>query len=118
MEPMEQRSVERSSDRTSERKTYKVEVGGIPLNLLSAHSEKRVLELVEFVDEKFKEALPLTKSGSYQSAALLTALNIAEELFTLKRDLSDRLSRLEGEARHLVSDLESSHISRVGVEAN
>jgi cell division protein ZapA (FtsZ GTPase activity inhibitor) len=105
-------------EQEKDKRTYKVEVGGMPLGLLSSQPEERVLELVKFVDDRFKEALPLTKSGSYQSAALLAALNIAEELFTLKREMLDRITRLEGDAHHLVTDLESSRISRAGVEAS
>ena len=64
----------------SNKTLYELSIAGLPFKLKSSHDEQTVQQLVEFVDQKVKEALQATKSGSFQSAAILAALNIAEEL--------------------------------------
>ncbi len=87
---------------------YEVVIAGVPLKLKSGHDAKKVKQLVSFVDSKVQQALPATKSGSVQNAALLAALNLAEELFELKEKALGQLEKVEKKAQRTLSELESA----------
>ena len=97
------------------KKTYEFNIAGLPYKLKSSHDEKTVEELVSFVNEKMQQALNATKSGSFQSAAVLAALNIAEELILLKRRAHRELDLLEERALRMSHDLETSKVPRQGL---
>lgn len=90
------------------KKTYDLDIAGMSFKLRSSHDEQTVKELVEFVDSKTKEAMAALKSGSFQSAAVLAALNIAEELILLKKKAHRELDQLEERATKLSHLLEDS----------
>jgi cell division protein ZapA len=94
------------------RKTYELTFGGLPFRLRSSHDDETVRELAEFVEKKLQQALAATKSGSYQNAAILTALNIAEELILLKRRALTELDRIEQKAAKISQDIENSKSAR------
>ena len=94
----------------SNKTLYELSIAGLPFKLKSSHDEQTVQQLVEFVDQKVKEALQVTKSGSFQSAAVLAALNIAEELILLKKRAIKELDRLEDKAQKLSQNLENSKV--------
>ncbi len=98
----------------SESKTFDFQIAGVPYKLKTAHDDATVKELVEFVNERMTQAMAATKNGSFQNAAVLTAMNIAEELILLKRKANRELERLENKALRLSTDLENSKISRTG----
>ena len=89
-------------------KTFEVEIAGVPLRLKSSHDEQTVNELVRFVDEKIREALPLTKTGSIQNASILASLHLAEEYLMLKRKAQEELDGLEAKALKVISELENT----------
>lgn len=91
----------------NDKKTYEFEIAGLPYKLRSSHDENTVQELVKFVDQKIEHALKTTKSGSFQSSAVLAALNIAEELILLKRRARKELELLEERALKISQDLET-----------
>lgn len=96
------------------RNSYDLKIAGLSFKLKSSHDEATVKELVSFVDDKMKQAMAATKSGSLQSAAILAALNIAEELILLKRKAHRELDLLEEKAIKLSQDLENSKRTRIG----
>ncbi len=95
-----------------EKKTYTFNIAGIPYKIKTSHNEEVVNELVEFVNEKMNEAMTSTKNSSYQSAAVLAAMNIAEELILLKRKAYKEVELLEHKALRLATELESSKIQK------
>ncbi len=99
----------------NEKETYEFQIAGLPYKLKSSHDEKTVQELVDFVDQKVKQALAVTKSGSFQSAAVLAALNIAEELILLKRRAHRELDLLEEKTLKLADSIENSKVTRQGL---
>lgn len=98
-----------------DKKTYDFQIAGMPYRLKSQHDEATVNELVKFVDQKMNQAMSATKSGSFQSSAVLAALNIAEELILLKRRAHRELDALEEKALKLAQDLENSKINKQGM---
>ena len=104
-------SVDASSDTGAGSRLFEVVIAGVPLRLKSAHDEQTVNELVAYVDQKVREALPLTKTGSIQNAAILASLNLAEEYILLKRKAKLELEHLEAKAQKVISELESSRVN-------
>jgi cell division protein ZapA len=90
--------------------TYEFQIAGLAYKLKSSLDETTVQELVEFVDQKVRQALSVTKSGSFQSAAVLAALNIAEELILLKRKAHQELDLLEEKTLKLADSIDNSKI--------
>ncbi len=95
-----------------DKKTYEFQIAGVPYKLKTSHDPSTVEELVRYVDEKINSAISATKSGSFQNASILAALNIAEELLLLKRKAVKQLDLLESKAQRLASDLESSAVPK------
>lgn len=93
---------------TSDKKTFEFLIAGVPYKLKTSHDDGTVQELVEFVNKRMTQALAVTKNGSYQNAAVLTAMNLAEELILLKRKAYRELSKLEEKTMQLSFDLEPS----------
>jgi len=98
---------------TSDKKTYDFLIAGVPYKLKTSHDDATVQELVEFVNRKMNQAMSVTKNGSYQNAAVLTAMNLAEELILLKRKAHRELEKLEERAMQLSFDLENSKNNKV-----
>lgn len=96
--------------------TFEVVIAGIPLKLKSSRDPESVNKLVSLVNSKVEEALTATKSGSVQTALLLAALNLAEELLELKDNALKEINQFEKKAQRILSDLESSKIPRVGLD--
>lgn len=98
---------------TSEKKTFDFLIAGVPYKLKTSHDDATVQELVEFVNSKMNQALSVTKNGSYQNAAVLTAMNLAEELILLKRKAHRELEKLEEKALRLSLDIENSKHNKI-----
>jgi cell division protein ZapA len=94
----------------NEKKTYELHFGGLPFKLRSSHNEETVQELAQLVETRLQQALQSTKSGSFQSAAVLAALNIAEELILLKRRALSELHRIEERTLKISQELENSKV--------
>lgn len=95
------------------KKIHDFTIAGVPYRLKTSHDDATVQELVDFVNSKIQQALAVTKHGSFQNAAVLTALNIAEELILLKRKAHRELERIEEKTLKLAIDLENSKINKV-----
>ncbi|KYG62758.1 hypothetical protein AZI87_15880 [Bdellovibrio bacteriovorus] len=98
---------------TSDKKTYNFLIAGVPYKLKTSHDDATVEELVTFVNTKMNQAMSVTKNGSYQNAAVLTAMNLAEELILLKRKAHRELEKLEEKAMQLSVELENSKNNKV-----
>jgi len=94
------------------RDTYEFTIAGLPYKLKSSHNEEVVAQLVQLVDQRIRCALSVTKSGSIQNAAVLAALNIAEEYILLKKQaqveiesLADRIQKWDLELDKLKAEV-------------
>ncbi len=105
---MERREGVHLSCEDNSQRVYEFSFGGLPFRLRSSHDEQTVKELSAFVEGKVQEALRVTKSGSFQNAAILAALNIAEELILLKRQALAELHLIEECALRISREVESS----------
>lgn len=91
---------------------YEFQIAGLPFRLRSSQDEETVRNLVQFVDQKIQQAVKATKSGSVQSAAVLAALNIAEELILLKKRALREIEAMEERALRLAQDLDQTKTSK------
>jgi cell division protein ZapA len=101
-------------DKNTNSATYEVQVAGLPLRLKSSHDENTVQELIDLVDSKIKEAISSNSSLSFQKALLLASLHVAEDLVFLKRAVRSRLDSLEGKAKGILRELDSSPLAQLG----
>jgi cell division protein ZapA len=91
-----------------EKKIFDIKIAGVPFRLRCSHDDETVKELVEFVNQSIAQAMSFTKSGSFQNAAVLSALNIAEELILLKRKTKQELEQIESKVLNISNELSGS----------
>lgn len=101
----------------TDKKVFEFNIAGLPYRLRSSQDEETVKDLVQYVDQKIQQAMKATRSGSVQSAAVLAALNIAEELILLKRRALREIEHIEEKALRLAQDIEQSKTSK-GISAS
>ena len=89
----------------AESQTFQVSISGVKLTLRSNSSVAEVKSIVETVDKKMATILQNSKTGSIQNAAILTALNIAEELHALKAEARAQLDRLENRTLEVAEEI-------------
>ena len=107
-------------------KTYSIDIAGLSLKLRTTHNEDTVNELVSFVNDKIKRAVPSNKTGSgptgsgktgsVHTATVLACLNIAEELFFLKKKALLEIEEVEQKAQRILSHLDHSRQTKTGIE--
>lgn len=95
-----------------EKKTFDFLIAGVPYKLRTSHDDATVQELVEFINDRMNQALAVTKNASFQNAAVLTAMNLAEELILLKRKAHREMEKLEEKLLRLSHELENSKGSK------
>lgn len=95
-----------------EKKTFDFLIAGVPYKLRTSHDDATVQELVEFINNRMNQALSVTKNGSFQNAAVLTAMNLAEELILLKRKAHREMEKIEEKLLRLSHELENSKGSK------
>ncbi len=76
-------------------KTVRVEIYHQTYHIRGDLDEKYVLELARFVDTKMRAVADATRTVDSQRAAVLAALNVADELYTLRQQHAE----LEGTLR-------------------
>ena len=86
-----------------------VEIFGQRLGLRADGDEARIQEIARFVDNRMREVADRSSSVDTVKIAVLTALNIADELFQEREtDQDTRQKRLEKQAERLVTKIEET----------
>lgn len=101
------------SQKVDNKRLFHFKIAGVSYKIKTSHDENTVNELVSYVNQKVTEAMSVTKHSSFQNAAVLAALNIAEEMILLKRRAYAELEKLEAKALKLSQDLENSKAHKV-----
>lgn len=97
-------------------KTHEVQLAGVPMRLKSTHDSATVEHLVNLVNEKVEQILTDCPNIPFQKVLLLTALHMAEDMVTGKRQALSELDNLETKAKAILSELESSPISKIRMD--
>lgn len=96
--------------------TFEVLLAGVPMRLKTTHDSATVDALVGLVNEKVEHIQKESPNISYQKAVLLASLHIAEDLLTIKKQALEELDQLEAKAKGILTELESSPISRIRMD--
>lgn len=110
---MAQNSTKENTNQQLQKRTFDFKIAGISYKIKTSHDEKTVEELVQLVNTKVSEAMKATKNNSFQNAAVLAALNMAEEMLLLKKRAQAELEKLEKKAEKLSEDIENSKMNKV-----
>lgn len=94
------------------KKTFDFRIAGVSYKIKSSHDEQTIQQLVQYVNSKVMEAMKITKNSSFQNAAVLASLNIAEEMLLLKRKAQNELDKLESKAIKLVNEIENTKTNK------
>lgn len=76
----------------------KIDIYDQSYNVNAAENEEYLKELAAYVDTKMREVAEATRIADSLKVAVLAALNIADEMFTLR----ERQERIEGPLRRRV----------------
>ena len=88
----------------------RVEILGREYTIRSDEGEERVKKIAEYVDEKLKKISESTRTTSTLNAAILAAMDIANEYFQVldgQDDLSRKVKKIEQESGRLVEMIDS-----------
>lgn len=86
-----------------------VEIFGQRLGLRADGDEARIQEIARFVDSRMREVADRSSSVDTVKIAVLTALNIADELFQEREtDQDSRQMKMEKQAERLVTRIEEA----------
>lgn len=99
-----------------QKEVFEVQLAGVPMRLKTSHEPAVVDELVKLVNEKVESILAENSQLSFQKALLLASLHLAEDAVVVKRQAVAELDRLEDNAKVILSELESSPISKIRME--
>ncbi len=101
------------SKKLDPKKNFDFKIAGVSYKIKSSHDEETLHNLVQYVDRKVSDAIKVTKNSSFQNAAVLAALNIAEELILLKKRAHDELEKLEDKTLKISQQLESNKANNI-----
>ena len=91
--------------------TVTVKINGMEYNLKGKEDDEYLLKVSEYVDGKFKEVSSNNNKLSISSVAVLSALNIADELFKCNKEVDDLLKKknsLEERIREIKQEIEET----------
>ncbi|MCI0453215.1 MAG: cell division protein ZapA [Candidatus Latescibacteria bacterium] len=87
-------------------KATTVEIMGRAYRVRGAADEKYVQEVARYVDDKVREVSQGSSLPASDRVAILAAMNIADELFQLRRASHEELSTIERKTESLISLLD------------
>ena len=73
-----------------------VKIFGQEFTIKGEDSPEYVEELSEFVDKKMREVASASSVITSHKVAILTAINIADELFRLRKEMGDQEEEIRG----------------------
>lgn len=78
----------------------KVTINGHEYTVKAAYSSDKIKEIAEFVDGKMQEIKRYNPNLNPSKLAVLTALNLSDELFELKSEYENLLQLIEEEKKN------------------
>jgi cell division protein ZapA len=82
-----------------------VQIAGVKYALKTDEDERWVKSVAALVDERFREIQKKARTPDTQAVAVLTALQIAEELFRERRDTSELRKTIREKSQSLLDVL-------------
>ena len=87
------------------KRSVTVQVAGQRYTLKTDDDDRLVKALAAHVDAKFREIQRASRSPDTQAVAILTALQVAEELFQTRQEAADMKKRVRDKTRTLLDYL-------------
>jgi len=91
-----------------EKNATTVEIFGREYKIKGVADETYIQEVATYVDKKMKEVSTGSSLPSHDRLAILAALNIADELFQIRKQSSEIHSSIERKANKLISILDQN----------
>jgi cell division protein ZapA len=88
------------------KRSVSVQIGGVRYSLKTDEDERWVRSIASYVDGKLREVQKGTRTVDTQSAAVLTALQVAEELFAERREARELRRSIREKSQSLLDYLE------------
>jgi cell division protein ZapA len=85
------------------KKVIRVEILGREYAVKSDEGEERVKKIAQYVNQKIKDISESTQTVSTMNAAILAAMNIANEYFQILEEKKNYRQDFESKAEHLIS---------------
>jgi cell division protein ZapA len=82
-----------------------VQIAGVRYALKTDEDERWVKSVAALVDERFREIQKKARTPDTQAVAMLTALQIAEELFRERRDTGELRKKIREKSQSLLDVL-------------
>jgi len=89
-------------------KATTVEIMGREYRIRGGDDEAYVRDIARYVDAKLREVSQGTASATSDRLAILAAINIADELFQLRRASTEEVSTIEKRTQGLITLLDES----------
>jgi cell division protein ZapA len=91
------------------KKSYKINILGQDLSVLSDAEDEQVANVVQFVNNKIEEVMQSKDGLKTLNVAILAALNISEELLKLKGMNKELCDNMENRAEKLIQLIEDTN---------
>ena len=88
------------------RKKIEFTVVGQSLQVVTDLEEEYVLKVAQFVDQRIQAVQKSANVGLSQKTLILAAMDIAEEVFALRREMKDLRRRARGDVSEMLSRIE------------
>ena len=88
------------------KRSVSVQIAGLRYSLKTDDDDRMVKALASYVDGKIREVQKHSRSPDTQAVAVLTALQIAEELFNERRETSELRKKIREKSQSLLDYLE------------
>jgi cell division protein ZapA len=87
------------------KRSVTVQIAGVRYALKTEEDDRWVKSVASFVEEKIREAQKRARTPDTQAAAVLTALQIAEELFREREGASELRRKIREKSQSLLDSL-------------
>jgi len=87
------------------KRSVTVQIAGVRYALKTEEDDRWVKQVAAFVDAKMRDVQKHTRTVDTQAVAVLTALQIAEELFNERRESSELRKKIRDKSQSLLDAL-------------
>jgi len=87
------------------KRSVTVQIAGVRYALKTEEDDRWVKQVAAFVDAKMRDVQKHTRTVDTQAVAVLTALQIAEELFNERRETGDLRKKIRDKSQSLLDVL-------------
>ena len=88
------------------KRSVSVQIAGVRYSLKTDEDERWVKSIAAYIDTKMREVQKGTRTVDTQAVAVLTALQVAEELFAERRDTRELRKSIREKSQSLLDYLE------------